>query len=159
MDFTVMKWCSLCCRSLPEDSSKRRRVTQHLVKSGPSLTDIKTSFPRRTASFSGLSRSTVYPISFAAFTIDNKLCHHSFSLHSVPVLPHQCILCQPRLRVLAVHNLKVTWHLAPHWLYANFSREHENHARVARPFLRVLVMQCIQRCRKGRRLGSRRLTQ
>ena len=35
----------------------------------------------------------------------------------------------PRLRLINCHYV---WHLAPHWIFANFSREHENRARVGR---------------------------
>ena len=73
---------------------------------------------------SPLSRSLV------VYSIDEL---HKFSLYTI--FPYQRMPCQLRSRILAVHNSNVTWHLAPHWLYANSSRAHENRARVSRPFL------------------------
>ena len=88
------------------------------------------------------------PHSLVVYCIDKLRCHN-FSLHCVPVLPYQCMPCQLWSHVPAVHNLKVIWHLAPHWFYANSSREHENHARVTRSFLPRAGDAIHQHCGKG----------
>ena len=126
-----MKWCSLCCYSLPEDSSKRRQFTQHLVKSGPSLIDTKTSFPRKQLFLRSIIRKSYdisHPIGCMQIPLENTKTVQELPDPSLCMLVMQYIQHCGKGRGL---GLRLQYRLALHHVYTA-------HASATHP-----IMQCM----------------
>ena len=147
-----MKWCSLCCCSLPEDSSKHRRLTQHLIESGPLDKERKTA----RAYHRVLCSPSSSPCSLVVYCV-NKLRRHNISLHCVPVYCHINASHVNHDRAFLWSIIQRTHDISHPIVSMQIPLENKNTVQeLPDTSFCMLMMQYIQHCGKGRGLGSRR---
>ena len=155
MDFAVMRWCSLCCCSLPEDSSKRR-LAIYTAPCRVRTLNTNCKIPSHKDIYFWLLSRTYHGV----------LCSRSPSSHSLVVYSvdelHRFSLYTD-FHISACRNCAYLWSI----IQMSHDTSHPigsmqiplEHTKTVQEFpdpsFRALVMKYIQRCGDRRGLGSR----